>query len=535
MKNLHRLLLALASCLLLLPSLWAQTEPPNFLFVITDDMGVDYTNGYYLGSLRPNTPTLDRLRETGITFENVFATPRCSPSRAAILSGKYGNKTGVLGTPGNLDTSHVSIFKALEAQTNGQYADAVLGKWHISSPADPQHPLDHGADYFMGVMGAMVGDYYAWERTENGQTTVDSTYVTTALTDASIDWINAQTQPWFLWLAHPAPHSPFHTPPSQLYTSSPPTDVVEQYVTMIEAVDTELDRLLKNISDSELDNTLIVFVGDNGTPSRPLQDYPRGRGKGTVYQGGIRVPLIISGARLSRQGERESALIHITDLYATVLELAGAELPGGIYNSLSFDHLLDNADGPTRDYNYSEQVNGGANEYAIRGPQYKLIVSISEGTEEFYDLLNDSLEINDLLLGTLTEEQRRIKDDLEAEAQQIRQAWSCRDHIQNGDEQGIDCGGTYCEPCLISSAQEPMEQAVFHLFPNPSREVLYIRSASSPIQGIRLMTASGATLLSLEEVHSMEEVIDISQLAPQLLFVEISHAEGRVLRKMIKM
>jgi len=113
----------------------AQTNPnqPNILLIIADDMGIDVTNGYQQNALMPTIPTLDSLRAEGLTFKNAWAAPKCTPTRAAIMSGKYGVKTGVTNTPGHLDVSHTSLFKALESSTNGAYANALLGKWHISS------------------------------------------------------------------------------------------------------------------------------------------------------------------------------------------------------------------------------------------------------------------------------------------------------------------------------------------------------------------------------------------------------------------
>jgi len=114
-------------------NLIAQSPPPNILLIITDDHGVDATNGYHQSNVLPQTPTFDSLRAQGITFENVFATPKCTPSRASIMSGKYGIKSGVVGVPANLDTTNISIFKALANQTNNQYKDAAIGKWHSST------------------------------------------------------------------------------------------------------------------------------------------------------------------------------------------------------------------------------------------------------------------------------------------------------------------------------------------------------------------------------------------------------------------
>ena len=115
-----------------------------------------------------------------------------------------------------------------------------------------------------------------------------------------------------------------------------------------------------------------------------------------MYQGGIRVPLIISGKGVTRKGEKENALVNIDDIYATILELAGADLEGGIYNSLSFDHLLQGESGSTRTYNYSEIRDGGLNDYTIRNEEYKLI-KFEDSTEELYHITIDSFEITDLI------------------------------------------------------------------------------------------------------------------------------------------
>ncbi|MGB1207481.1 MAG: sulfatase-like hydrolase/transferase [Chitinophagales bacterium] len=116
----------------------AQTDPdhPNILLIIADDLGVDVFNGYHQNNLMATIPTLDSLRNVGIKFESTWATPQCAPSRAAIMSGKYGINNDVMKAPGNLDTIHTSIFKELSAQTNNLYSGAVIGKWHISQPND---------------------------------------------------------------------------------------------------------------------------------------------------------------------------------------------------------------------------------------------------------------------------------------------------------------------------------------------------------------------------------------------------------------
>jgi len=507
------------SLVLLTISSLVQAQNPNILLIIADDLGVDYSNGYHNGALMPTTPTLDSLRAKGLTFDNVFAAPKCTPTRAAIMSGKFGIKSGVVGTPGNLDTTHQSIFRAIEAQTGGMYADAVIGKWHISLPTNPLHPLEHGADYYTGLIEGTVSDYYAWERTENGTTAIDSSYITSALTDDAINWVNSQTQPWFLWLAHVAPHAPFHEPPDSLYSISATGTNKRKYVAMIEALDHEIGRLLNSLPANVRDSTIVIFAGDNGTPNTVLQDYPAGQGKSTVYQGGIRVPLIVTGPGVTRIGEREPAMVHLTDIYATLLELTGANLPGGIYNSLSFRHLLNGTSGSTRDYNYSEVEEGGNNDYTVREARYKLIEFDTSSTQGFFDLMLDSLETNNLMLIGLDSLQLAIKADLEAEAMMIRTAWSCRDHIQNGDETGIDCGGTFCTPCSTTSADPNQSGNLLKVYPNPAGDELYIQVEAGTYH-MEVIDAQGKLITSLSGLESTTR-LDINAWPSGIYFLRI--------------
>ena len=409
---------------------------PNILLIIADDLGVDASNGFLPGDLLPRTPNLDQLRAEGLSFTNTWATPRCTPSRAAIMSGKYGSKTGVLRSPGHLDVEHRSMFTALKGLSNDAYRGAVIGKWHISSPADPQHPGMHGIDHFEGILNSGVDDYYDWEKITNGVTSRVEEYATSHLTDRAAAWINDQNEPWCLWLSHFAPHSPFHQPPDSLYTIDPVNNTQTRYLAAIEAMDAEIGRLLGSISPAVLANTLIIYIGDNGTPGRVIQNFSANQGKTSLYQGGISVPLIVSGAGVSRKGEVETAMIHAADLYGTVLETAGADLPGGIYNSLSFAHLLTGSSGPVRPFNYSELEVDGSLGWTIRDQRYKFI-RFADGSSAFYDLLSDPFETNNRI-ANLTLEESILLQELEAEANDIQTGWSCQDLILNGDEATID-------------------------------------------------------------------------------------------------
>ena len=354
-------------------ALYSQQNRPNILLIIADDLGIDVTNGYQQNDRMPTTPVLDALRESGLTFTNTWAAPQCTPSRAAIMSGKYGINTGVMRPPGNLDLIHQSLFSKIAETTNGEYAGAVIGKWHISSPVDYDHPMQHGIDHYEGLFTAQVADYYSWAKVEDGALTTSDEYVTTDLTNAAIDWIADQDDPWFLWLAHAAPHGPFHVPPDDLFTVSDTSDNLGKYLAAIEAMDHEIGRLLSSMSQETRDNTVIIFIGDNGTPGGVIQNFPSNHAKASMYEGGVRVPFFISGKGVSRMNEVDNSLCHVTDLYATILELTGEQLNGGIHNSRSLKPLLSCEAELNRPYVYTDYRDGNVLKWAVRNEVYKFI------------------------------------------------------------------------------------------------------------------------------------------------------------------
>jgi len=419
-------------------------------------MGVDVLNGFDVGTDLPSTPNLDGLRESGVTFTNVWAAPVCGASRASLLSGKHGVNNGFATVTGVLSPDHTSFFNELKEKSSGAYVASAVGKWHIGAREDYQHPFSHGADDFMGITLSEVTDYFNWEKIENGSASMVSTYATSYFTDYAVNWINSQTKPWVMWLGHVAPHIPNHSPPEGMYTQNSLGSPGERYLAMIESLDFEIGRLMDAMTTDVLENTLIIFIGDNGTPKSKLQAYPDGHGKFTIYEGGIRVPMIISGSGVSRMGVKESALINESDLYATIVDMAmGAPTyQGGIYNSLSFAHMLTGEAGTQRKYNYMQVDEGGnnvdADVFTVRNEKYKMI-QIVNGAQEFYDLSVDPYEFDNLLEGNLTAEQSEAKADLELEGEAIRNGWSCRDLIKNGNETGIDCGGG-CGECTAGVA-----------------------------------------------------------------------------------
>ncbi len=400
---------------------------PNILLIIADDMGLDATPGYTIGNIKPNMPTLESLINSGLKFNNLWSYPICTPTRGSILTGKYGFRTNVLNVDDVMPISETSIQKHLD-NTASRYNHAVIGKWHLSK--NESHPTNMGINYYSGSLGGGVQSFWNWNLTENEQTTTSTAYTTTKFTDLAIDWIGAQTQPWFLWLAYNAPHTPFHLPPSNLhYQGNLPSDdasisanPLPYYLAMIEAMDAEMGRLINSMSDNEKANTIIIFIGDNGTPNRVAQEYENSRAKGSVYQGGVNVPMIVSGKNVTRINDTENALINTTDLFATIADIAGTGTIE-INDSISFKRLLSDSNADKRDYVYTEiGYDSGNSDYTIRNATHKYIY-FEDGTEALYDLNDNPLENPNLLDASqlpLSNENRAIKDDLTNRLNQIR-------------------------------------------------------------------------------------------------------------------
>lgn len=383
-----------------------QPEPPNILLVIADDLGKDASAQYVEGDDPPATPVLDGLAAEGLIFENAWSNPTCSPTRAGILTGKYGIRTGILKPADILSTQETSLQQYIETRLPSRYSKAVIGKWHLGPGRNGlDHPGDLGISHFAGILGGGVDDYENWVLTSNGEQSNETTYSTSRLTDLATDWISAQQKPWFLWLAFNAPHTPFHLPPADLHDRVLPdseSDITANprpyYLAAIESMDHEFGRLLASLDEQTRENTLIIFLGDNGTPVKvAISPYSRQKAKGSLYQGGINVPFFVSGAGVARAGEREYSMVNTTDLFATIAGLTGVNVRN-VNDSVSFASLLSATQQPEREYLFSERDLDDLEDRSVSDGRYKLI-EFAGGRQELYDLQNDPYE-NDELLGS---------------------------------------------------------------------------------------------------------------------------------------
>ncbi|MBF4984745.1 sulfatase-like hydrolase/transferase [Nonlabens mediterrranea] len=399
------------------------SSSPNILLIIADDLGKDAANGFSEGSIKPSTPNIDAIRNTGLSFTNFWSYPTCSPTRASILTGKYGYRTGVKWASDEINISEKSLQQYINEETNDKYATAIVGKWHLSGNSSTFNPEVMGIDYYAGLIRGEAQSYYNWLLTEDGAGTIETEYATTKFTDIATQWIDQQEKPWFLWLAYNAPHTPFHVPPSEMHSQgnlapfSSGMDETPYYMAAIEAMDYQIGQLLENMTEAERNNTIIIFIGDNGTPNEVVQSpFNFSTAKGSLHQGGINVPMFISGNGVMRSGIDEN-LITSSDLFSTIAQVAGVS-SSEINDSKSFKNLLSQSE-TIRNFQYSEKDDGTNSIWVISDGNYKLFKN-ANGNEEFYHLSNDPYEQVNLLNGTLSPTENSAKATLESQLSIIR-------------------------------------------------------------------------------------------------------------------
>ncbi len=376
-----RLSLALlAVCTVLLPAHEAQsirsrglggraqapkTTRPNVLVMVIDDLGVDVPASYGLGANPPKTPNMDALAQGGLLFRNAWATPICPPTRATLQTGRLPFRSGVgsaiFTLERNLTDLHLeeqfTIPKMLAAGTNGLYRTAAIGKWHLSYRynADGSEDVNHtltpnlaGYDHFSGAM-FNIPAYGNWPKVVNGVKSTSTKYALTDKVDESLAWLAngpSSGKPWLLYLAFHMVHVPIHAPPAHLHSvdlsSAPnPEDNLRLYFdAMLEAMDTEMGRLLGGIDAlGQLENTTVILLGDNGTFG-PVKSPGVNKGeKGDLFEGGVNVPFIVSGPLVASPGSESDAFVSTVDVYATVAEIAGVDLPAVLPPGYKIDSI----------------------------------------------------------------------------------------------------------------------------------------------------------------------------------------------------
>ena len=353
----------------------AQPKKPNILFIVGDDMG--YADVAFQGCKDIPTPNLDALAKSGVRCTSGYVSaPYCSPCRAGLLTGRYQQKFGHEFNPNADDTglpvTEITIANRLKI---AGYATGLVGKWHLGSTPE-MHPQQRGFDEFFGFLGGSHS-YFKYDGMLRGTQPVTGTeYFTDAFGREACEFIDRHKgNPWFLYLAFNAVHTPMHANEDRLAKFSGIADKQRQtYAAMMSALDDNIGRVLKKLADTgQEENTFIIFISDNGGPTMPgttmngsINDPLRGS-KRTTLEGGIRVPFVIHWKNQVKPAVYDQPVIQL-DLTATALHLAGIsdkKLDG--VNLLPF--LSGEKQGPPHDalyWRFGQQM-------AIRIGDYKLV------------------------------------------------------------------------------------------------------------------------------------------------------------------
>jgi arylsulfatase A len=309
-------------------------QPPNVVFILADDLG--YGDLACFGNDAVRTPNLDRLTREGVMLtQHYSASPLCAPARAALLTGRYNHRSGAVDVPSNRGLDRIALSEKTIADyfKAAGYSTGMVGKWHNGLHDIRYHPRSRGFDEFYGFLNGGM-DYYEWALDWNSETRyADGRYLTDVFTDVSVDFItNHRNDPFFLYLAYNAPHTPFQAPDKMIQRYRDLNRFTEHVCclyAMIEQMDAGIGKILQTLETLGLrENTLIVFTSDNGPQFIDGAERFNGSFSGSkwsVLEGGIRVPAIVSRPGRLPSGTAVDSIVHFCDWLPTLLSWAGVK------------------------------------------------------------------------------------------------------------------------------------------------------------------------------------------------------------------
>ncbi len=393
----------------------AQTRP-NIIFILMDDMGWRELGAY--GNRFNETPNLDRLAASGLRFTQAYAAgPVCSPTRAAFMTGQYPARIGItnyleVNDDHFLSPDYITINERLKSVG---YVSALIGKWHLTGDYEKRRgaPQLHGFDQVIASETKYIGNgdyfhpYFFMPETparEPGE------YLTDRLNTEAVDFIKRNRErPFFLYLAHYAPHTALAAKPDVLrkYSRKPGAGKEQNnpaLAAMLESVDEGVGRIMRTLDEFGLsENTLVVFTSDNGGEIGVTTNAPLRAGKKTLYEGGLRVPAIMRWPALIKPGTTSATPIMTVDYYPTFLEVADVRRDRRqAVDGVSLVPLFKGNGRLRRDTLYWHYPLAKPNSLesrscgVIRHGDFKLIEFYDTGKVELYNLRNDVGEQRDL-------------------------------------------------------------------------------------------------------------------------------------------
>ena len=391
---------------------------PNILVILGDDHGYGDISAHQGPHIQ--TPNIDRIAENGIRLTQFYANSSvCSPSRAALMTGRYPDRVGVPGVIrthpdrnwGYFSRDAITLPSMLKQK---DYHTSIIGKWHLGLEPE-NHPCKRGFDHFHGFLGDMMDDYYTHLRHDQnymrkGLEVIDPRgHATDLFTEWAIEVIRGHahsSQPFFLYLAYNAPHTPIQPPEDwiervrQREIDASPERV--KYIALVEHMDAGIGRVLDALEKTgQLANTLVIYTSDNGGQLNvgATNGALKG-GKGQMYEGGIRVPACAMWADGIEKGYVCDNVAMLMDLFPTACEIAGVSVNHEI-EGLS---ILPTLTGEKQNFSdramYWVRKEGGhpflgLNQHAVRRGNIKLLHNSPFESLELYDLGNDPQETSD--------------------------------------------------------------------------------------------------------------------------------------------
>lgn len=403
---------------------------PNILFILVDDWG--WTDLSSAGSKYYETPNIDKLAKQGIRFTQAYSVgPNCAPSRASLMTGRYTPRHGIY-TVGNSDRGESSQRKLIPIENNtvlnpafvtiaeelkhDGYSTGLIGKWQLGGKGKGADAHSQGFDHVIGGTGGTSSYFYPYEKDgkasphEGITSGSEGEYLTDRLTDEAIKFLDFNKEkPFFLYLSYFAVHTPIQAKESIIkkykgkkgdqYHNNP------TYAAMIQSADEGIGRVLQTLESLNLDeNTLVVFFSDNGGMGAVTTQHPLRGSKGMLYEGGVRVPLIVKWPGKTKAGTINNTPVIGIDFYPTFLEIAKVQKPLNTeLDGQSFAPLLLGNTTPDRDIfwhfpAYLEGYNGDKRNKdsfrtrptsVVRSGDFKLHEFYEDGRIELYNIKND--------------------------------------------------------------------------------------------------------------------------------------------------
>jgi arylsulfatase A-like enzyme len=363
---------------------------PNIVLIVADDMGYGDFGCFNYGA--PKTPVLDQLVSEGVCLtQHYSASPVCAPARASLLTGRYPHRTGTIDTLETRGLDRLALRERTIADLLRQagYATGLVGKWHNGAFDSRYHPNRRGLDEFAGFCGGWQ-PYWKWHLDRNGSLARgDGRYLTDVFTDEAIDFVRRhRSEQFFLYLAYNAPHFPFEARDDDLAMfddSGNFTLAVRRIYAMLRCMDRGIGRVLEELDRGGIaENTLVLFTSDNGPQFGGIGEMCSDRfncgfagAKLLVYEGGIRLPMVIRWPAGIAGRRHLHGMVHLTDWLPTLVVLAGGALPADLHiDGVDVAPMLQRQRGkvnPIRFWQWNRYAPVGECNAAMRDGNWKLV------------------------------------------------------------------------------------------------------------------------------------------------------------------